>query len=203
MYVDLNPIRAAMALTPEESLHTSAYDRIQAIQGATIPSAAVDLVAIETEEAGRILRTSTPDQLRKRKADAKKGRGNSILRDAWLSPLTINERAATGPQPSNSGVRASNKGFLSLKLGDYLKLLDWTGRQRGSVQKAEIPSDLDPILKRIGIDGRMWCDLVWNFKKYFGRGSAAGGPKSMKESASQRNRKFARGQNAASCCFIG
>ena len=203
MYVDLNPIRAAMALTPEESLHTSAYDRIQAIHGATIPSAAVDLIAIETEAAGRILRTSTPDQLRQRKADAKKRRGNSILRDAWLSPLTINERAATGPQPSDSGVRASNKGFLSLNLPEYLKLLDWTGRQRGSVQKAEIPSDLDPILKRIGIDGRMWCDLVWNFKKYFGRGSAAGSPKSMKESASQRNRKFARGQNAAAGCFVG
>jgi len=203
MYVDLNPIRAAMALTREESLHTSAYDRIQALQGATIPSAAVDLVAIETEEAGRILRTSTPDQLRNRKADVKKRRGNSILRDAWLSPLTINERAATGPQPSDSGVRASNKGFLSLNLAEYLKLLDWTGRQRGSVQKAEIPSDLDPILKRIGIDGRMWCDLVWNFKKYFGRGSVVGSPSSMKESASQRNRNFARGQNAASCCFIG
>ena len=108
MYVDLNPIRAAMALTPEESLHTSAYDRIQALQGATIPSAAVDLVAMKTEVAGRILRTSTPDQLRKRKADAKRRRGNSILRDAWLSPLTLNERAATGPQPSDSGVRASN-----------------------------------------------------------------------------------------------
>ena len=201
MYVDLNPIRAAMAATPEESLHTSAYDRIQAIQGATIPSAAVDLVSMETEEAGKILKTSTPDQLKKRKADAKKRRGNSILRDAWLSPLFINERSSTGPQSSSSGVRASDKGFLSLKLSDYLKLLDWTGRQRGSIQKAEIPSDLDPILKRIGIDGRMWCDLVWNFKKYFGRGSAAGSPASMKESASQRNRNFVRGQNAVSCCF--
>ena len=201
MYVDLNPIRAAMALTPEESLHTSAYDRIQALQGATIPSAAVDLVAIETEDAGRILRTSTPDQLRKRKADVKKRRGNSILRDAWLSPLTINELAATGPQSSDSGVRASNKGFLSLNLEDYLKLLDWTGRQRGNVQKAEIPSDLDPILKRIGIDGRMWCDLVWNFKKYFGRGSAAGCPESMKKSAANRDRKFVRGQKASASCF--
>ena len=202
MYVDLNPIRAAMAATPEESLHTSAYDRIQSLQGATIPSAAVDLVAIESEEAGRILRTSTPDQLRKRNADAKKRRGNSILRDAWLAPLTLNERASIGPQSSGTGVRASDKGFLSLNLTDYLKLLNWTGRQRGSVQKADIPSDLDPILKRIGIDGRMWCDLVWNFKKYFGRGSAAGSPASMKESASQRNRQFARGQKAVSCCFF-
>jgi len=124
MYVDLNPIRAAMAATPKESLHTSAYDRIQALQGATIPSAAVDLVAIETQEAGRILRTATPDQLKKRKANAKKSRGNSILRDAWLSPPTINERAATGPQSSGTGVRASDQAFLSLKLSDYLKLLE-------------------------------------------------------------------------------
>ena len=202
MYVDLNPIRAAMAQTPEESLHTSAYDRIQSLQGATIPSAAADLVAIETSEAGRILRTSTPDQLRERTAAAKKRRGPSMLRDAWLSPLTLNERERAGPQASKTGVRASDKGFLSLDIRDYLMLLDWTGRQRGTVQKADIPVDLDPILKRIGIDGRMWVDLVWNFKKYFGGGGAAGSPQSLKESAARRDRKFARGQNAAACCFV-
>ena len=140
----------------EESLHTSAYDRIATLNGATIPSAAADLVAIETEEAGRIIRTSTPDQLRKKNAAAKKRRGPSILRDAWLSPLTLNKRFSPGPQSSKTGVRASDKGFLSLDLRDYLTLLDWTGRQRGSVQKAEIPRDLDPILKRIGY---RWSDV--------------------------------------------
>jgi hypothetical protein len=99
-------------------------------------------------------------------------------------------------------VRASDKGFLSMKLGDYLSLLDWTGRQRvGSLEKPTIPKDLAPILARIGIEGQMWCDLVWNFKKYFGRGSAAGSPDSLKKSASQRNRKFAPGQNAVAACF--
>jgi REP element-mobilizing transposase RayT len=201
MYVDLNPIRAAMAQTPEESIHTSAYDRIKSLQGATIPSAAAELVAIETSEAGRILRTSTPDQLRKKKADAKKRKGPSILRDAWLSPLTINERAKAGPQSSKTGVRASDKGFLSLTLMDYLTLLDWTGRQRGTVEKADIPAELEPILKRIGIDGRMWADLVWRFKKYFGKSGAAGSPQSLKDSAAQNNRKFTRGQRAAAACF--
>jgi REP element-mobilizing transposase RayT len=202
MYVDLNPIRAAMASDPSQAIHTSAYDRIQALEGATIQSAAVDLVAIETAEAGRIHRTSTPAQLRKRKADAKKKRGMSILRDAWLSPLTLNERGAPGALPSKSGVRASDKGFLWMNLADYLKLLKWTGRQRvGSLEKPTIPKDLAPILKQTGIDGQMWCDLVWNFKKYFGRGSAAGSPNSLKESAQNRNRKFAPGQNAAAACF--
>lgn len=203
MYVDLNPIRAAMAATPEQSIHTSAYDRIKALEGSTIQSAAVDLVAIETEEAGRIIRTSSPEQLRKRKAEAKKKRGPTILRDAWLSPLTLDERGKPGPQSSRSGVRASDKGFLWLNLADYLKLLKWTARQRfGLLEAPKIPKDLEPILAKIGIDAQMWCDLVWNFKKYFGRGSAAGSPKSLKESASNRNRKFAPGQNAAAACFV-
>jgi hypothetical protein len=203
MYVDLNPIRAAMASSPQESIHTSAYDRIKSLEGKTIQSAAVDLVAIETEEAGKIRRTTTPDQLRKRKAEAKKKRGPSILRDAWLSPFTLNERGKPGPQPSTTGVRASDKGFLWLKLTDYLKLLNWTSRQSvGSLDKPTIPKDLEPILQKIGIDGTMWCDLVWNFKKYFGRGSAAGSPKSLKESAQNRNRKFSPGQNLAAICFV-
>lgn len=203
MYVDLNPIRAAMASSPQGSIHTSAYDRLKALEGKTIESAAADLVAIETEEAGRILRNSTPAQLRKRKAEAKRKRGPTILRDAWLSPLTLNERNKPGPLPSRTGVRASDKGFLGMNLTDYLKLLNWTSRQRvGSLETPNIPKDLALILLEIGIDGKMWCDLVWNFKKYFGRGSAAGSPKSLKESAQNRNRKFSPGQNAAAGCFI-
>ena len=203
MYVDLNPIRAAMAPNPEESIHTSAYDRIKALQGSTIPSAAVDLVSIETEEAGRILRTSSPDQLRKQRAQARKKRGPSILRDAWLSPLTLNERAKPGPLPSRSGVRASDKGFLSMSFADYWKLLVWTSKQRvGSLEVPIIPKELEELFRQIRIDGKMWCELVWNFKKYFGRGSAAGSPQSLKESAANRNRKFTRGQNAVAECFI-
>ena len=203
LYVDLNPVRAAMAETPEKSLHTSAYDRIKALEGATIPSAAAELVAIETEEAGRIRRTSTPQSLRQRTAAAKKRRGRSIPRDGWLSPLTINEQGQLGPQASRSGIRASDKGFLPLNLLDYLKLLDWTSRQRaGSLDKAVVPKALEPILTRIGINGDMFIDLVWNFKKYFGRGNSAGSPNRMKENAESRGRKFSHGQRSAANCFV-
>jgi len=63
--------------------------------------------------------------------------------------------------------------------------------------------DPEPILKRIGINGQKWYDLVWNFEKYFGRGSAAGSPKSLKKSASKRIPKLAPGQNAVASCFVG
>jgi REP element-mobilizing transposase RayT len=200
MYVDLNPIRAALAESPEQAVHTSAYDRIAALQGKTIPSAAAELVAMEPEEKGKIIRTSTQEMLRKRKAEMKKKRGPSILRDAWLSPLTLDERGKPGPQVSKSNVRASDKGFLSIKLEGYLKLLDWTGRQR-SGEKASIPAELLPILDRLGIAGEMWRDLVWNFKRYFGRSSAAGSPQSLKDSAAKRNREFAHGQKLVRKCF--
>ena len=200
MYVDLNPIRAALVESPEQAVHISAYDRIAALHGKTIPSAAAELVAMEPEEKGKIIRTSTQEMLRKRKAEMKKKRGPSILRDAWLSPLTLDERGKPGPQVSKSNIRASDKGFLSIKLEGYLKLLDWTGRQ-SSGEKASIPAELLPILDRLGIAGEMWRDLVWNFKRYFGRSSAAGSPQSLKDSAAKRNREFAHGQKLVRKCF--
>jgi REP element-mobilizing transposase RayT len=201
MYVDLNPIRAAMAQTPEESLHTSAYDRIGGLQGKTIPSAATTQAVLETEEAGSIRRSSTPAQLRSRSARARKRRGASILRDAWLAPLTIREKTdPLGAHPSKTGVRASDKGFLSLSLKDYLALLDWTGRNRPSMGKAPVPKHLEPILKRLGIDGSMWVDLVWRFKKYFVGGSV-GAPDSLQEDAARLDRRWHRGQRAVRGCF--
>ncbi len=42
MYVDLNPIRAAMVEIPVKANHTSAHDRIHATKGKQIDSAAFD-----------------------------------------------------------------------------------------------------------------------------------------------------------------
>jgi len=196
MYVDLNPIRAAMAATPEQSVNTSAYDRIQASQGAKIDSSAVELVAIPTQEAGRIRRTSTPESLRNRQAEAKKRRGPSIARDAWLSPLPLNERGPTGPQASKSGVRASDKGFLSMSVKDYVTLLRWVAVNALNMGKKVIPKNLQPVLRGMQLDGEMLCDMVKNFKKYFGRGSDAGMSGSMKEHAANHNRHFIPGQRA-------
>jgi hypothetical protein len=201
MYVDLNPIRAAMALTPKESLHTSAYDRIAGLEGEKLHSAASDPVVIETEEAGRIRRTSTPDQLRQRRSESRRmRRGKAILRDAWLSPLTLDERGKPGPQKSDSGVRASDKGFLSMSLKDYLALLVWTGSNRPSVGKPKATPEVASILQRLGIDGSLWIDLVWKFKKYY-QGAAAGLPDTMARHAAEHQHRWRRGQRAVRHIF--
>ena len=53
MYVDLNPVRAAMAESPDKAPHTSAFDRIHGEQGEQIDSAAFDLRPVEREESAK------------------------------------------------------------------------------------------------------------------------------------------------------
>lgn len=198
MYVDLNPIRAAMAKTPEQSKHTSAYDRIHGMKGKQIESAAADAVELTPEEAGKKIR-ETPVAKRKTRAVQKSRSHRKILRDDWLAPLAVNERAVPGAMPSRHGLRASDKGFLSMSLRDYLELLDWTGRQGRPDKRGTIPDGIASILQRIGIESSMWCDLVWNFKRYFGR--SAGRPSSLRDDAQRSGHRWCRGQRAASACF--
>ncbi|MFN8742340.1 MAG: hypothetical protein ACK5YR_20610, partial [Pirellula sp.] len=57
------------------------------------------------------------------------------------------------------------------------------------------------ILSKLGIADGMWCDLVWNFKKYFGRSRGAGSPDNMREDAVSHSLSFQPGQKMARECF--
>ena len=64
---------------------------------------------------------------------------------ADLQMLTEQKAAvAAGP-----GRRASDKGFLPVNLSEYLRLLDWTGRQTRPDRWGAIPGELAPILSRL------------------------------------------------------
>ena len=138
-YVDLNPVRAKIAETPEKSDFTSAQDRIVSAQA------------------------------EKRRQKQGKRRQPASRRDGWLAPVYLNEREKPGPKPSRSGRRASDKGFLAMELPDYLQLLDWTGREFAKGKRGRIPKGAKPILERIGLSKETWLNLVKDFGKLFKR----------------------------------
>ncbi len=156
-YVDLNPVRATLAQTPEESEYTGAKERID------------DLAKHHPQPSDtHAWERSCPRR-----------------QSGWLSPVELNEAVdPTGPDTSQTGKRASQKGFLRCSLIDYLRLLDWTGRQLREGKFGCIPSHLAPILSRIGLDGSGWCNLVKQFSKLFKR--AAGTPHRLAEEARRR-----------------
>jgi REP element-mobilizing transposase RayT len=162
VYVDLNPIRAGVAKTPETSRYTSAYDRICS-------------------------RKAQPSQ--KKSRGSKRRQRNGVRADAWLTPIRLDERN-TDPdgQPRR---RASNKGFLPLALEDYLRLLDWTGRQVRRERQGSIPGHLAPILQRLKIVPESWAEMVTHFGRWFG--TAAGSPESLTHEAQRRGRRWLQG----------
>ena len=164
MYVDLNPVRAAIAETPEQSLYTGAQDRIDDLK------------------RHRQRRSSSKTPARPRQWERK----NRLRRKSgWMSPVQIDERQdPAGPDQCQSGRRASAKGFLSITLTRYLELLDWTGRQLKRHKPGSIPDHLAPILQRLGIEPTSWCFLVRRFGQIFKR--VAGNADSVSREAQRR-----------------
>ena len=139
-YVDLNPIRAGLADSPEESLYTSAHLRIASRQ-------AVDrLAAIAAANDGN--QSSPPSVLIEEKIKA-----NSAN---WLAPFQ-DRRSQPG------------KGILSMELTDYLNLLDWTGRALRADKTGAIPDNMLPIMERFQIQNEHWLAAVESYGNVFFR----------------------------------
>jgi REP element-mobilizing transposase RayT len=170
-YVDLNPVRAKIAVTPESSDFTSAQDRIADLKTAH---------EVSTSEA----------------QDNRIEHGE---RAGWLAPIPL-EPKRQAVRTKKTVRRASSKGCLTMGLGDYLQLLDWTGRQIRSDKRGAMPANLEPLFERLGISTELWVDCVVNFRKWFR--SSVGRPKSMEASAEARGHNRALSVRAARRAFV-
>lgn len=163
-YVDLNPVRAAVVETPEQSAYTGVGDRLQDLGG-------------------------QPDRDRSRPSTHQWEREQGRHASGWLSPVEIDQRLdPVGPDLDDGGRRASVKGFLPLSLLEYLQLLDWTGRQLRAQSRGAIPEELSPILQRLGLDSEGWVALVSRFGRIFKR--AAGSVAQLAAEASRRGQRW-------------
>ena len=134
-YVDLNPIRADMAETPEESDYTSIQERVEQVSGS----------------------------------------------DARKQPDRLMPFRSQGQNPDKA---------LPYILHDYLELVDWSGRAIRSDKKGSIPSDIPPILARLGIDSDEWLKTMsWSNRFY----RAVGRLEAMKAFAQEMGQKWLQG----------
>jgi hypothetical protein len=136
-YVDLNPIRAAMAKTLEESQYTSVQHRIEALR-----------------EKGAACK--------KRQAGMHVPRDGYL---APLS--IDERRDPIGPCAHRHGQRASDRGFLPMPVTAYVELLDWTARQIVRGKRVSTPASARPVLERLGLSAPTWCALVKDFGRLF------------------------------------
>ena len=116
-YVDLNPVRAGMAKTLEESDHTS--------------------IKARSEKAQTV---QAPNHLHQQPKE--------------LLPFAGNPR-----QNMPKGI--------SMKLTDYLELVDATGRIIRDDKRGYIPDNSAKILERLGLDEDRWLSMTQNFEQTF------------------------------------
>ena len=173
-YVDLNPIRCGAALSPETSLHTSAYLRIQGRQARQL-----DVLAIKTAEGRESAFCRQLSDFSKEK--------KSFNADHWLCPFETDEDGG-------------NKHLLDLRLDQYLDILDWTGRQLRESGKKSIPGEYKPILERLRIDSDKWLDAVNCYGRNFYR--AAGREENMRLAAMDVGLKWLKGVTTGRKAFL-
>ena len=182
-YVDLNPIRAAMAETLEQSDFTSIQRRIQALkeslEAECLGSLAKDAVALIGQSA---LPSTLPIQTAFQPSKA---------RDRAIAPVHLDElRDALQVMPS-TGYRCSDRGFLNLSQVDYIELLDWTARLVVPGKHGSTPVDAPAVFERLnlGLSVAAWTELVSNFRKLFSH--VAGRPQVVEAHRSKsRHQRF-------------
>ena len=86
-----------------------------------------------------------------------------------------------------------------MTLPDYLRLLDWTGRQVRRVKCGHIPSELAPILERLKIVPESWTQMVTHFGRWFG--TAAGRADTLAVEAGRRQRRWLQGASRSRVAF--
>ena len=150
-YVDLNPIRAGIADTPEHSDYTSVKQRI------------------ETLACGTNNKKEKNDRTKK----------STHIK---LMPLV---RQKNDRHPNAMGYT----------LKDYLRLIDWVGRNVRTDNRAAMPSNTPPILQRLQLNADDFLEHVLHYEDQALYPVAMGPLDKIKSFAGHLKQKFIKGQH--------
>ncbi len=220
VYVDLNPIRAGIAQTPEESDYTSGVDRIRDLRvdeaGGAPPSASGPSVYRVARSADWLCELTLEEATTAPAPSSVMGEesGENQAGELGCSSLTPDAPAVSDRSESvmpagavglvaqtmpKIGPRASDQGFLPVEIKKYLMLLDWTGRELRRDKRGAIPDHLAPILDRLGLERTHWVETVRDFGRMFKQ--AAGRWSSLAQAAPRCSRRWFQGKSAAQLAF--
>ena len=190
VYVDLNPIRAGIASTPEESDFTSIQERVrawhrEALTKGTVPSEA-----------------PLGDSFSPMDGDVAKSEDSPTVSCAVFDGIPANSLDPLIPSadwlcPIQSD--SQRRGILQMTEAQYIDLVDRSGRILRNDKQAAIDPDLAPILMRIGANPRAWPDTISNFGSKFHL--AAGLLSNLRSFADQLSRRWLIGVTAAQAAF--
>jgi REP element-mobilizing transposase RayT len=190
VYVDLNPIRAGLAETPEASDFTSIQERIRAWQqermsagsaaDPQVPEPAATGEDMPMPEIAAGIAVATPGN-HSAMPDPLDGIDPSV---AWLCPIESH---------------AQRRGILQMTAAEYIDLVDRSGRILRSDKRGVIDAELAPILLRIGAKPEAWADTITCFGSKFRL--AAGFLANLRSFADQLGRRWLTGVAAARAAF--
>ena len=190
VYVDLNPIRAGLAGTPEESDFTSIQERIRAWQKETQTTVSVPAPVRQAIDSGSLQSDMLPLE--------KAGESSRLIpKPISVNPLECTAFSDSWLCPISS--EPQRRGILQMTAIEYFDLVDKSGRIIRSDKRGSIDADLAPILLRIGANPDAWLETISRFESRFCL--AAGLLSNLRNFAQQIGRRWLKGIGTARTAF--